>query len=116
MRTAAASQTKAASGFDAFGRPTAIDPSPGSITYVSPRSAPLADRGEQQMGPCQGRRNDVVIGGRCRKPRTGREQLVAGRGRRTARGAPAQFIQRCFVGGVLKHPQRSGGGVILVAP
>ena len=31
-----------------------------------------ADRGEQQMGPCQGRRHDVVIGGRRRKPGTRR--------------------------------------------
>src|SRR6476620_11470365 len=87
-------------------------PWPGSIIYA----APLADRGEQQMGPCEGRCHDVVIGGRLRKPRTRRDQCVAGRRRRTARGAPAQFIQRCFVGGVLKHPKRPRGSVILVAP
>ena len=40
----------------------------------------------------------------------------AGRGRRTARGAPAQFVQRRFVGGMLKHSPRPRGGVILIAP
>ncbi|MCW2664378.1 MAG: hypothetical protein JWP83_5530 [Mycobacterium sp.] len=68
------------------------------------------------MGPCQGRRDDVVIEGRRRKPRTRRDQCVAGRGGRTAGCAPAQFVQRCFVGGVLKHSQRPRGGVIHVAP
>src|SRR5271170_1926912 len=91
-------------------------PAPGWITYASPRSAPLADRGEQRMGPCQGRCYDVVVGGRRRKPGTRRHYCVAGRGRRTARGTQAQFIKRRFIGGVLKHSARPLGRVILIAP